>query len=405
MSALDQAVSSVTNFGSTLAAAILLSASEFGQFAIAYIVFVILIGVFQSFVGQELVIAKGEFQVLRKSSARAVKFATIMAVPVAVSLLVIVKYFFPSIFLSLLPFAVALPFLVGQEVMRFACAVQQRMRIALLLDSIWLFFAVLFLMGISIIVPSGEMKAWNVAVAWASAGCISFFVGTFYVPLKSSIVGTFRYYFTRDYVGHRFLLEFVAMRGASQSLGLAIGGLSGPSAAGSYRGAATLSGPLTVLLGTVSSFGAPLLNQVDVKRRTSWLIRLSLLLAISAGFWTLALAFIPDGIGRLVLGETWDGARSVLIPIALQTVALGISMPFFMGLRVHWPRTTLGLQLIGSVLTVGLFFIGLYLGGLVGAVWGQFLACSFQAILVAITYLRYSRRNSEMQSYSVVVHS
>ena len=316
-----------------------------------------------------------------------------MSIPVAGVVVIFVILVFPDVIITFLPFVVALPFLVGQEIMRFACAVQSRMRVALVLDTIWLVCVALFLGVVSFAVPKESIQAWHIASAWAGSGIISFGVGSILIPWKRGAAGAFAQYLAQDFIGRRFLVEFLAMRGASQSLGLALGGLSGAVAAGAYRGASTLSGPLAVLLGTVSSFGAPLLRSVDIRRRTYWLMCLSLILALLAGVWTLALSLLPDSIGRFVLGETWDVARNLIIPIALQTVALGVSIPFIMALRVHWPRVTLWVQLAGSVLTVALFFSGLLICGVVGAAWGQFLAASLQAILVCITYFRFSKRS------------
>lgn len=391
-SALDQAVSSATNFGSTIAAAVLLSATSFGQFSIAYIVYVIVVGAFQAYIGQELVLRSGDPKSLREASGVAIRFSLAISVPVAVGVTLLVAIFLPESLVALLPFVLALPFLVGQEIMRFACAVQGRMRVALALDSIWLACAVVLLLTVAFVVPRDSIQAWLIAAAWSLAGVISFAVGSFILPWTKQSANAHTKYLTRNYIGRRFLVEFLAMRGTSQSLGLALGGLSGVASAGAYRGASTLSGPLAVLLGTVASFGAPMLRDVESSKRTFWLARLALLLAGLAGGWTLVLALIPESIGRLVLGETWFGARSLLIPLALQTVALGISIPFFMGLRVHWPRVTLWVQLTGSVLTVVLFFFGLATWGVVGAAWGQFAAAGLQAIVVCGTYLRFSRR-------------
>lgn len=391
-SALDQAVSSATNFGSAIAAALLLSAEGFGQFSIAYIIYVIVIGGFQAFIGQELVLKMGDPDSLREASGFAIRFALVMSIPTAVCVTILVAIFLPEALMALLPFVIALPFLVGQEIMRFACAVQGRMRFALALDTIWLLCGAMLIGGIILFVPEDAIQAWLIATAWSIAGAISFIAGSFALPWNGVLGQPFQKYFAKDYVGRRFLIEFLAMRGTSQSLGLALGGLTGSATAGAYRGASTLSGPLAVLLGTVSSFGAPMLRNVEIRRRTWWLARLALVLALIAGSWTLVLALIPNFLGRLILGETWDGARSMLIPIALQTVVLGVSIPFFMGLRVHWPRVTLWVQLIGSVLTVIMFFAGLTVGGPVGAAWGQLIAGGIQAVVVCVTYLHYARR-------------
>lgn len=392
-SGLDQAVSSATNFGSTIAAAVLLSAASFGQFSIAFIIYVIIIGAFQAFVGQELVLRTGSNKSLREASGNAIRFSVISSIFVSTATAIVFIVFFPYFLMTLLPFLVALPFLVGQEIMRFACASQGRMRLALILDSIWILSLILLLLIITLGLPPDSIEAWHIGSIWAVSGVASFAVGSIFLPWFGKQTQSTTRYLARGYIGRRFLIEFLAMRGTSQSLGLALGGFAGTVSAGAYRGASTLSGPLGVLLGTVSSFGAPLLRRVETHRRTNWLLRLSCLLALVAILWTIFLALIPDYLGQLVLGETWTGAKDLIVPIALQTVALGFSIPFFMALRVHWPRVTLWVQLAGSFLTVTLFFLGLATWGVSGAAWGQFAAAGFQAIIVCWTYLLLSRKS------------
>lgn len=98
----------------------------------------------------------------------------------------------------------------------------------------------------------------------------------------------------------------------------------GASAAASLRGAATLLSPLAVMLGALPLIVIPeaVRNATTLEALWRRLNRMALggvLLVIIAGS---SLLLLPDDAGKLLLGESWSYARSVLLVTSLEYAAL-----------------------------------------------------------------------------------
>jgi O-antigen/teichoic acid export membrane protein len=97
----------------------------------------------------------------------------------------------------------------------------------------------------------------------------------------------------------------------------------------------------------------------------------SAVLTVAGTGWGLALLLLPESVGRQLLGESWPGARSVLLPIALSSIVpLAMAGPRI-GLRALEEGTrTLRASGVQFVLTIVGGVTGALLAGTVGAAWG-----------------------------------
>ena len=134
---LDQGISSITNFGSAIAAALLLSKAEFGAFAIAYFVYAILVPGMQSIIGQELVLSTGTADERMSKARDALLFALVLGLIAAVGL-AIVGLLVSSVRGPSSALAIALPLLQVQDTFRYAASLLGCMQLAVFTDISWL---------------------------------------------------------------------------------------------------------------------------------------------------------------------------------------------------------------------------------------------------------------------------
>jgi hypothetical protein len=122
------------------------------------------------------------------------------------------------------------------------------------------------------------------------------------------------------------------------------------------------------------------------------------LLALTAGLLGLTAAItivfmaLPPEAGRHVLGATWPQAHTLVLTIGVQTACLAISYVAFLALRLIAPRSTLRPRLISAAVLVPSFFLGYFVAGVTGAVWGLTVSCAVQAILSVFVYLQFRSR-------------
>jgi O-antigen/teichoic acid export membrane protein len=384
----DQALSSISNFFIVIAAARMLTAREFGAFSVAFITYSIIIGGYQAFIGQELVLASGSRQHLAAQALAACRATLVLSLPLSAAL-VVWAFLDAQIRGPLIVLALLLAPLAVHETVRFAAALFGSTQLAVVIDTVW----VVVVAGLVWLAWTGAFGAPNatmVVLLWGAAGCASLLPLLVLVPriprLETPV--SLRRVFTRHYLGHRFFGEFAAVRATSQGLTIVLGGLAGLAATGALRGVSTLFGPMTVLLNAVVAFTIPILRRFDPRVRDRWILALAGALAFVSAALMIVLILLPDDIGRLLLGQTWAGARPLLVPIGVQSIALSVSTVCVIALRMIDPRATLRIRLAGAVIVVVLFFVGFAIGGVLGSVWGLCSAAIIQALLLVLQYAR-----------------
>jgi len=172
------------------------------------------------------------------------------------------------------------------------------------------------------------------------------------------------------------------MAGAQLVL-FAVGGLVGLAAVGSVRGAQLLLGPAYVL-----SVGVHLSMVPEASRVTGSIPRFRRIILLSSGVlsvagigWGLVLLLLPDSVGLQLLGASWPGARSVLLPIALSIIIPLATAGPRIGLRALEEATrTLRASGVQFVLAILGGVTGALFAGTVGAAWGLALGMCLSGI-------------------------
>ena len=394
LSVLDQGLSSVTNFGAVIVAATLLSPRDFGAFAVAYALYGIFIAGEQALVGSELVLTKGDAGLKLTRSREALAFAFVLGV-VAAMVTMISALAAPGVKTSLFGLAVALPLLFVQDAIRFAASTLQRGEIAILSDGLWLVLSWGVFIGLHLhgdsAGPGTIFFSWAVTGAFSALLVLPFFGRWTAVP-------SLRRFRDRSYLGYRFVWEFLALRALGQGLTLSLAFFASLAAVGAVRGANTLFGPLTVALLAAGSFGAPLVMRAPARLRDRVLGTLGLVLVSMTVAVFLLFLSLPHSVGTRILGDSWDGARTMLLPVGAQIACTAVSTVAYLALRLVDPRSTLPLRLWAAAAYLPGFFIGYYLNGVVGAVWGMACGSLVQAVLGCTHYFRLRVRGSGVAS-------
>jgi len=379
----DQALVSLTNFGLGVVAARELGAVEFGAFAIAFSAYLIAISVTRAVSTQPLAIRYTDSRDgWGDAASAALGLITVIAVIGSAGLLVTAGIVGGPPGPAFLGIAIALPSLLIQDGWRSVLFTAGRGGAAFTLD---LIVAVVLGGGVLSLAVFGWASLLSITLCWGVAATIASIVGVAVGGVAPSIPRAERWLREhRDITGHH-LTGDLSVAGALQLTMFAVGLIAGLAAAGSIRGAQLLVGPVLVFAQGIFLVAVPegtrlLKRSLDHLRRAvagvTWLLG-----AIFAG-WTAVLLLLPPAAGHAMLGASWEGARSVLVPMALAWAGLTATTGPIVGLRVlAAAQRTLRASLVSSALILGGGVAGAWIGGGVGAAWGLAIALSLSASL------------------------
>lgn len=391
---IDQGFVSLANFALGIVVARLVSPTEFGAFGLAFAIYLIALAVSRAFATQPLTIRfgtrdEGEF---RRGAAQATGVAIVIGLAFAASILVIALILGGIQGLVLIALAIVLPGLLIQDAWRFTMFTSRRGRVAVTNDLI----ATSVMAGlIVLVVATGAETVFVVMLCWGAGAAVAALAGIYQTQVRPQPAGAIRWFREHWDITPRFFgSELLEAIGAQAFLFL-LGAIVGLAAVGSVRGAQLLVGPVYIM-----SAGVNLSLVPEMSRQTgsmSRFRRLSLLLSGSLAVigitWGIVLLLLPDSIGSQLLGETWPGARSVLLPISLSIIIPLVAIGPRIGLRVLEDASgTLRVSVVQAVLTIGGGVVGALAGGVSGAAWGLVAGFGVAAILWWIQFGLTTRR-------------
>ncbi len=377
-SVLDQAASSATNILVLVLAARLSSAAGFADFSMVYVTFSVLLGLNMAYVGQSLVLEKGER--LGAECRSALGFTAAASTAVGGLLLVVGLALAGATGTAFLALGLVLPLVLLQDGLRYCFSALRAPERALAADALRLVCVVAALA----VQPEG-VSAGRLVLAWGLSALPALGLGLWllrpYVRGVRVGLAGLRPYLRRGHLGQRFVVEFAVGNGSSQLAVLGLGVFATPLAVGALRGATTLFGPLNVLFNSANAFGPPVLGPLGGKRATvRATAALGLVLAAVGAGWATALYLLPDRLGRELLGDTWAGAAALLPATGAQYAVMGLGTCALLTLRVLAPKATLSLQVVFSLLSVGLLLGGYAVWGVAGAAWGLAAGSALKAL-------------------------
>lgn len=393
----DQVLSSLTNFTLGLLVARVVSPRDFGAFALAYAVYILSLGASRALAGEPLIVrfsasSPEEWRAaVRGATSVAVTLGAIVGCGCLMAAL-LVKGPLRSALLVLGPL---LPALLVQDVWRFAFFAQARGAKAFVNDLVW---AIVLFPLVGLILSKDLASVGWLMIVWAGAGTAAAIVGFSQTGVLPGGLGAARTWLSthRD-LAPRFVAEFVLASAASNLTLFAIGSLTSLSQVAWLRAGQLAFGPLGVLF--TSAGVVTVAEGVRLLRRSSAsLMRavraVSLSLALITVAWGVVMHTLPARIGRLVLGQNWAGAESVIIPLTLAMAGLALAFGPVTGLRsLAAAKRSLRARIADATLTTTIMLSGTIINGAVGAAWGSAVAAGIRVPIWWWQFLRALREH------------
>ena len=380
----DQLLSSGTNFLLGLVVARTVGVQDLGAFGVAYATFTFSLGGVRAVASELLVIRHGALSVheWRDGIKRSAGTALLAGIVIGAGSLIAGAALGGTVGNVLTILGVSLPFLLVQDVSRFALMARERGAAAFLSDATW---AAVMFTAFALLREAGVSSVTWFTMSWAGAGCVAAAVGLLQLKvLPGGPITAVRWVRGHSDIAPRFFAEFAITTGVSMVTVFAIGGIAGLGELGRLRAAEILLGPLNVMLGGVglvaTAEGVRLLR--DSPRRLAHGCRqLSLGLTLAVLAWGVVVLLVPRSIGESVLRANWDAGRSLAPPLLISYMSYAFIFGASIGLHcLAAARRSLRTRCIDAALT---FFFGLaggYLAGAKGVAWGFAIAGSLRSV-------------------------
>jgi O-antigen/teichoic acid export membrane protein len=365
----DQALSSLTNFVLGIVVARTVGLTEFGAFGLAFTGYLMVTGVSRAVTGQPMLIRYSGVatSVWRRGTAAATGTATVIGLASAIGALAIAIAGDGALRAAFLALALVLPGLIVQDAWRFAFFADGRGRDAFLNDLVW---AIVQITAYVIAIALGRGTVFWAVIAWGGAATLAAFIGIAQARVLPRPMAA------RSWsIEHRDLLpsyigEVSAYILSGQLVLYAIGLVAGLAVVGALRAAGLLLGPLNVVVQGFYLVAVPEAVKVlhtSTRRFTELCLAAGLILASVAVAWTLFLVFLPESVGRALLGDVWIPAHSVMLAWGLSFAAVNLASGASIGLRAlaAAPRT-----LRAAVVTSIVAFVGTVAGAMLGGLQG-----------------------------------
>lgn len=289
-------------------------------------------------------------------------------------------------------FALAIPLVVGLDVLRCTLISISRPHVAMWWDALWAAGSVL-VFAITILRPHALNDVAMVTL-WAVISAFSLLGMASNLRLRPRFRGIGSW--LRETYGSR--IRYGLEAGMHQVKVIIITSIAtamvGAFAAASIRGAWTLLSPLSVLFSALPLLVIPEAVRSDASltvlwRRLCWIGLAGSLLVITIGP---SLALLPDRLGEFVLGESWNYARAVLPIVSIEFAAvfwISTAMIFLRFQAKSGPllAATTAFTVISIVLCISVAFLT---HTSVGVAWSQAASAVLTAIVINI-YARPAR--------------
>jgi O-antigen/teichoic acid export membrane protein len=390
----DQALSSLSNFALGVLVARSVTPSGLGAFSLAFASYTLALNASRALVSSPVLVRHSATDDAdwRSGVGSAAGAALSLGMGVGVICVVIALLTAGEMQQAFLALAVTMPGLLLQDLWRFSFFAGRREPFGFVNDLVW---AGILLPMLGILSFFGQQSVgWYVA-AWGGAATVAALVGVFQAGVLPRPMETVRWLRKHRDLGPRFLGEFAAIQAGREFIVYFTAAVAGLAATGSLRAGELLLGPLNVLFMSAPLYvipeGARLLKRSPGKLKLASIVVASLL-GCAAVVWGVLVQFLPAALGTELLGQSWRAGQRVAIPLAVGSVATGVTMGATMGLRsLAAAKYSLRARLIVSVLLIVCSGTGAVLAGGFGAAWGLAVAL-WLGVVVWWRYLRSALR-------------
>lgn len=357
----DQAISSASNMLLSVAIATGVSAAVFGEFALIYSIYWLLLGGTRAAVLDPLLITQRN--VLKGAPVHLVAVASATAVGalgIPVGLLLLAT----PLDVAWAVFFLGLPVLLVQDALRYVGFLEQRPGRAVLLDGVWLVVmvvaTVLALTG-AIAGTAAVLALWILGALLADViGLVAFGIRREPLRLKARLKAMWP-------VSGPLLGDFALSSGSGQLTIFVLPLVAGTALLGQLKAAQVANGPLNITVAAASVICLPMVARA-VESDAGRALRIgrlaSLALAGVAVVYGAVLVLLPEDVGRALFGESW-GSGWLVAAVSLQMVLFGITHGALLAMRGS-RNTRAALRV-----RIGVAPIAVFLPVVLTAVWGR----------------------------------
>jgi O-antigen/teichoic acid export membrane protein len=401
----DQVISSGTNAALSFLVARSVSSADFGGFAVAFTVFSLSTGVSRAVSTSPMgvrftSVPPAEFALAAGAS---VGSAFALGVLTGLGCLVAGGLVGGAAGVALVALGVVLPGLLSQDAWRLVFFAEGRPKAAALNDAVW---AVFQLGAVGALVVSGSASIGLLVGAWGLSAGAAAVLGLRQSAVRPRPTATVNWLRTHRNLTGYVLAEYVTLQGAQQAALLVIASVASLEAIGALRGAQVILGPITILSVGVYSFALP-----EFSRRRStlsirgWLrggLALSAFGIVAAVSWGSLFFVLPDSVGEALLGASWTGTQSVLLPSLVGMCGSAAAAgPGTLLLAMDRARVTFWGCTVLAFLLLTLGVGGVLIGGATGAAWGFAAAFCLMVVPWWTLLVREVRRTVVTASHEV----
>ncbi len=391
---LDKGVSSIGNAGLSILVARAVTEDAFGAFSVAMLVFTFSIGVNRAANAEpHVVLYSGRPREVADRGVGASTGASLLLGCLAglVSLIAAAVLDGPTA-QALVILGVGLPLITVQDAWRYAFFAAGRPQAAAINDIVWTGGQAVVLISLILL---GHGSLVNLMLGWAVTGAIAAVVGSWQAGLRPQPRRWREWLRESSQLSSRLVSEYVLNMGFVNLAYFVVAAILGLVAMGSLRGAQVLLGPMQTVIFSMSALILPLLSErVNTGRPIGKLAAL-----ISAGSasvtiaWVTVLYALPPSIGEQLLGATWHGAHSVVIPAGISLICVAGVFGASIGLRaLRRPGVLVRAMMIQapSILVFGV--LGAFWGGVMWAAIGFAVGQALGLVVVWLGFWRVSRQ-------------
>lgn len=361
----------------TFAALHWLSTSTLGEFTLVYVCITLALVVIRSMSSEPLVLLVGQLpkSVNGRELSGSAGFSLMAGVPLSVALLVAHTFVtapFDDLFIAA---AFALPLVFTQDAIRYWSISQQRYWQCAVIDG-----SALVATAITVVVCSllDALNPGLLIAAWAVGAFVGGLVGALiHRTIPSGVRGVA--WLKSQWRTGAYLAGSTAAQQSSGRLSLMlVRGISGAEALGTLSASRAALLPLNSFVTAVSSFALPEavhrrrigLHELDKFVRVMCLFCAGLLILAVVCVWSL-----PESLGRLIAGDNWAVAHSLIVPTGLWIVGIGVSQGYRAGIRaLGGARLMFKISMVLGLVMLVCATVGAIAADGVGAAWGFGLA-------------------------------
>lgn len=364
---LTNAISSIGNFAISITLARTLGITDLGEFGIAFAIYAFITGLSRAIICEPLLASHPSREDFSAGSNRA---SLIGAATGVVVLLVSISISSPYLF----AISFAMHGLVIFDYLKSMNLAIFNKKHSLVQDSTWTISAVIA----AALVYLEWITGFQGFILWAWSGAI---IGYFSMYLHSMALQP-KWNIGRAETKNSLAFggDFVIGSGASQVSFNLVGVVAGLSTVGSLRAAATLLGPISIIVGSARTLAIPYLSR-GISHGYKGILTRAIASTSIIGFISVPvltfIAFIPSHLGELLLGQNWGYAEPILPFLALEMLSIALTSIPFAGFRaLKAGKSTIIIRSILALFRITVVVLSANFGGLIWA-----------AIAMAITSL------------------